>query len=151
MSQSLSQIYVHIVFRVKNNKIKILKEHISEMSKFMGGVIKKTGSIPIEINGMPDHMHILCSMSKNIALAKLVEEIKRSSSRWIKTKNSVYKSFAWQGGYAAFSVSASVKNRTVNYIRNQEAHHRKKIYREEVSTFLKMYETEFNEAYFFED
>jgi putative transposase len=76
-------------------------------------------------NGVGDHVHILCIMSKNIPLAKLVEEIKRYSIRWIKTKNPYYKTFAWQGGYGTFSVSPSVLDKTIKYIEKQEEHHKK--------------------------
>ena len=75
------------------------------------------------INGVEDHIHILCIMSKNIALAKFVEEIKRHSSRWIKTKGDHYTKFAWQGGYGGFSVGPSLHDKTKQYIKNQENHH----------------------------
>ena len=93
MAQSLSKLYVHIIFHVKST-------------------FKQNDSIPIVINGVGDHVHILCIMSKNIALAKLVEEIKKNSSRWIKTKNRYYQNFGWQGGYTGFSVSQSVHDYT---------------------------------------
>ena len=113
----------------------------------MGAIIKDNDSTPIIINGVEDHVHVLCIMSKNIALAKLVEEIKRHSSRWIKTKGLRYENFAWQGGYAGFSVSPSIIGRTKKYITNQEEHHRKKTFRDEYMDFLKEYEVDFNEDY----
>ena len=97
----------------------------------MGSIIKENESIPILINGVEDHVHILCVMSKNIALAKLVEEIKRNSSRWIKTKHTHYSTFAWQGGYGGFSISPSLHNKTKHYIQNQEQHHKKMTFKEE--------------------
>jgi Fe-S cluster assembly iron-binding protein IscA len=90
-------------------------------------------------------------MSKNIALAKLVEEIKRHSSRWIKTKGVSYLKFAWQGGYAGFSVSSSLHDKTKEYIENQEAHHRKLSIKEEYLLFLKEYEIDYNEEYLLND
>lgn len=93
MSLSLTKMYVHIVFHVKNNRLKIRKEEKNELYAYMGSIIKDNQSIPIIINGVEDHVHILCILSKNIALSKLVEEIKRHSSRWIKTKDSYYKTF----------------------------------------------------------
>ncbi|WP_240925047.1 transposase [Maribellus sediminis] len=80
----------------------IRNEERDEMFAYMGAIIKDNDSIPILINGVKDHVHILCVMSKNIALSKLVEEIKRHSSRWIKTKGRHYLNFSWQGGYAGF-------------------------------------------------
>ena len=105
MSQSLSKLYVHIVFHIKNKKIIMREKEQDSLYAYMGSIIKDNQSIPIIINGVEDHVHILCILSKNVALAKLVEEIKRHSSRWIKTQHNYYKTFAWQGGYGGFSVS----------------------------------------------
>ena len=151
MSQSLSKLYVHIVFHVKNNRIKMRKQEQSELYAYIGSIIKDNESIPIEINGVEDHIHILCVMSKNIALAKLVEEIKRHSSRWIKTKDKHYDHFAWQGGYGAFSVSQSIHDVTKRYIQNQEEHHKKRTFKEEYLLFLKEYGIEYNEDYLWSD
>ncbi|MUP37668.1 transposase [Labilibaculum euxinus] len=151
MAQSLSKLFVHIIFHVKNNTIKIRKENRKELYAYIGALIKDNDSIPIIINGVEDHVHVLCVMSKNIALAKLVEEIKRHSSRWIKTKGSNYSKFAWQGGYIGFSVSSSVHDKTKQYIENQEEHHRKLTFRDEYLLFLKEYGIEYNEEYLWRD
>jgi hypothetical protein len=90
-------------------------------------------------------------MSKNIALAKLVEEIKGNSSRWIKTFNLYYENFAWQGGYGGFSVSPSLHDKTKRYIENQEEHHKKMSFQGEYLMFLKEYEIEYNEQYLWTD
>ena len=90
-------------------------------------------------------------MSKNIALSKLVEEIKRHSSRWIKTMDEYYASFAWQGGYGGFSVSPSVHDRTKRYIENQEEHHRKKTFKEEYQLFLDEYGIDYDDKYVWND
>ena len=103
------------------------------------------------INGIEDHLHILCIMSKNIALAKLLEEIKRHSSRWIKTKDSYYNNFAWQGGYGGFSVSPSLHEKTKRYIENHKTHHKKMSFKEEYLLFLKEYGIEYNEEYLWRD
>ena len=151
MSQSLSKLYVHIVFHTKNNIFKIRKQDKQELYAYMGSIIKDNGSIPILINGVEDHVHILCVLSKNIALAKLVEEIKRHSSRWIKTKDSYYANFSWQGGYAGFSVSPSLHDKTKRYIENQEKHHKKLTFKEEYLLFLKEYKIDFDEKYLWTD
>ena len=114
----------------------------------MGSIIKDNDSIPILINGVPDHVHILCVMSKNIALAKLLEEIKGQSSRWIKTLDPQYRFFAWQGGYAGFSISQCLKDNTIQYIKNQEEHHKKVDYKEEMIRFMKEYGIEYDNRYF---
>lgn len=90
-------------------------------------------------------------MSKNIALAKLVEDIKRHSSRWIKTKDPHYKTFSWQAGYGAFSVSPSLHDKTKQYILNQEVHHKKMTFKEEYLLFLKEYGIDYKEEYLWRD
>ena len=151
MSQSLSKLYVHIIFHIKYTSVPIRKSTANELYAYIGTLIKNQNSIPILINGVEDHIHILCVMSKNIALSNLVEKIKSNSSRWIKTKDIYYKNFAWQGGYAGFSVSASVHDKTKEYIRNQEEHHKKKTFQEEYIMFLKEYGIEYDEKYLWTD
>ncbi|PKQ67780.1 transposase [Labilibaculum manganireducens] len=151
MSQSLSQIYVHIVFHIKNTSVDIRQCDKEHLYAYMGSVINSNQSIPILINGTENHVHILCVLSKNIAVAKLVENIKRHSSRWIKTLDDYYLDFAWQGGYGAFSVSPSVHDRTVKYIANQEEHHKTQTFKDEHIRFLKMYNVEYDERYLWND
>ncbi|RCW30408.1 IS200/IS605 family transposase [Marinilabilia salmonicolor] len=151
MPQSLSQLYVHIVFHVKNRNCLLRKQEEDHLYAYIGAVIKDNGSIPFEINGVEDHIHILCSMSKNISLARLVEEIKRHSSRWIKGKDNYYSKFAWQGGYGGFSVSPSLYEKTKRYIQNQENHHRKTSFKEEYLLFLKEYRVDFDADYLWTD
>ena len=151
MSQSLSKLYIHLIFHIKNNSVTIRNEDKKELFAYMGAIIKDNDSIPILINGTNDHIHILCVMSKNIALAKLIEEIKRHSSRWIKTVDQHYKQFAWQGGYAGFSVSQSLHDKTRHYIEIQEEHHKKMTFKEELFAFLKEYGIDYNEQYLWTD
>ena len=151
MAQSLSKLYLHIIFHIKSNSCPIRKPDKDELFAYMGSIIKDNESIPILINGVEDHVHILCVISKNIALAKLVEEIKRHSSRWIKTRDKYYTHFAWQGGYGGFSVSPSLHNKTKNYIAKQEEHHKKMSFKEEYIFFLKEYGIDYNEQYLWTD
>lgn len=151
MSQSLSKLYVHLIFHIKDSLVPIINEDKIDLYAYIGSIIKDNSSIPIIINGTSDHVHILCVISKNIALAKLIEEIKRHSSRWIKTRGTHYKQFAWQGGYAGFSVSQSLHEKTKNYILNQEEHHKKLTFKEELIAFLKEYGIEYDERYLWTD
>ncbi len=151
MPQSLSKLFVHLVFHIKNKKFTIGKEVKPDFYAYLGAVIKDNASIPIIINGTHDHVHVLCIMSKTITLAKLAEEIKRHSSRWIKTRGQQYKGFAWQGGYAGFSVSPSLHDKTKDYIMNQEKHHKKMTFKEELIMFLKEYGIDYNEKYLWDD
>ena len=147
MSQSLSKLFIHIIFHIKKSSCIIRAKDTKELYAYMASCIKTSQSIPIVINGVGDHIHILCVMSKNIALAKLVEDIKRNSSRWIKTKDLYYKNFAWQGGYAGFSVSSSTYDKTKLYIQNQEEHHKKMLFKDEYVLFLREYGVDYDEKY----
>jgi REP element-mobilizing transposase RayT len=151
MSQSLSKLYTHIVFHIKTTSVKIRANEKSELYTYIGSIIKDRQSIPIIINGVEDHIHILCVLSKNVALADFLEDIKKYSSRWIKTKDDYYKGFAWQGGYGAFSVSPSLHDKTKKYIENQEEHHKKRTFKDEYLLFLKEYGIEYDEKYLWTD
>ena len=147
MSQSLSKLYVHIIFHVKNNDVLIRLETEAELYAYMGGIIKQNASVPIKINGTGNHIHILSTMSKNCSLANFVEAIKKNSSRWIKTKGEYYHDFAWQGGYAGYSVSQSMVETVKNYIERQKEHHETVPFQEEYVQFLQKNDVEFNELY----
>jgi REP element-mobilizing transposase RayT len=119
----------------------------NEFYAYFGGILKQNKCVPIAINGIENHVHILCIMSKNIALADLFEELKRNSSCWIKTKGYDYSHFAWQGGYGGFSVSQSKVEVVRRYIENQKEHHKTESFEEEYIRFLKEYGIDYNEDY----
>ena len=147
MAQSLSKLYVHIVFHIKNHDVVIRSEDETELYAYIGGVIKANDAFPIKINGTENHIHILTTMSKNLSLAKFVEEIKRNSSRWIKNKGEHYQTFAWQGGYAGYSVSQSKLSVVEKYIDNQKEHHKTIAFKDEYVKFLREYNVDFDEKY----
>ncbi|MEA1896232.1 MAG: IS200/IS605 family transposase [Bacteroidota bacterium] len=147
MAQSLSQLYTHVVFSTKKHFPFIKSEIEAELYAYIGGTIKKIGGIPFMINGMDDHIHIFSTLPRTVALSKLVEDIKRNSSRWIKTKGGAYRNFAWQNGYAGFSVSSSKKDTIVRYIANQKEHHKVVSYKEEVLKFLQENNINYDERY----
>ena len=147
MAQSLAKIYVHLVFRTKNGFPFISDKIENELFAYIGGIIKISKGIPFLINGTKDHIHILSSLPKTMALSKFIEEIKRNSSRWIKTKGVEFSKFGWQNGYGAFSVSSSKKDVVVKYISNQKEHHKKMSFKEEYLSFLKEYELNYDEMY----
>jgi REP element-mobilizing transposase RayT len=151
MSQSLTKIYVHIIFSTKNRHPFLKDNEIrEELFKYIAKILIEKQSFPLIVNGVEDHIHILCNLSKNISLAELVAAIKRSSSLWIKTKSHDYSKFYWQTGYAAFSVSDSVKEVTQNYISNQVEHHKKRTFKEELIDFFQKYDIEYDEKYIWE-
>lgn len=147
MSQSLSKLYIHIIFHIKNKMCFIKPEDEKDLYAYIGGVLKISKSIPVNINGTEDHVHILCIMSKNISLADLLEDIKRNSSRWIKTRGPHYQDFAWQGGYAGYSVSQSKVEIVERYVENQKEHHQHQTFKEEYIQFLKENGIDYKEEY----
>ena len=151
MGQSLSQVYIHITFRTKNNQTRIDKDVSAHLHEYIAGICKALDCPALKIGGVADHIHILCRLSKKVTQAKLVEEIKKSSSRWIKTIGSKYANFYWQDGYGLFSVNPSEIEVVTNYIKNQEEHHRNKTFKEELIAFLKKYGVEYDERYLFDE
>jgi REP element-mobilizing transposase RayT len=117
MPQSLVQNYIHIVFSTKHRKVLIDSSIENELYSYIGGICKNLESNPLIVGGHRNHVHILCSLSRKIALMKLVEEIKSPSSKWIKTKSKKYHNFYWQNGYGGFSVHESQVNNVIEYIR----------------------------------
>lgn len=147
MPQSFDQLYVHLIFSTKHREHLISADIQSELYAYIGGVIKNIGCIPIQIGGTSDHIHILCTLSKKITLIKLLEEVKRSSSRWIKTKGDVYSNFYWQDGYGAFSIGHIQTQDVIKYIAEQDNHHQKISFQDEYRQFLKKYKIEYDERY----
>ena len=151
MSQSLCKIYLHIIFHVKTTSPQIADEHLERVHSYIGQLVNTTGCHVIRVGGIGDHVHIVCLLSKSESVAHLVEEVKRNSSRWIKSVSPLYKFFAWQGGYAAFSVSQSVVDKTVEYVSSQREHHLKQSFRDEYLTCLKLYNVDYDGRYVFTD
>jgi len=147
MGQSLVKNYIHIVFSTKHRKPLIRQSIEPELHSYLSGICNKLGCQVIKVGGFTDHIHILCLLSKKIALVKLLEELKSNSSKWIKTKGDDYTNFYWQDGYGAFSVNPSEVGIVINYIVNQKEHHSKKTFQDEYKAFLKKYEVEFDERY----
>ncbi|MHB2154919.1 IS200/IS605 family transposase [Calditrichota bacterium GD2] len=147
MSQSLSKIILHIIFSTKNRYPFLNKKIRHEMHQYLALMCKNFGCFPHKINGTSDHVHIVCELSRTITACKLIEEIKTSSSKWIKTKGSIYQKFHWQKGYGVFSIGMSQLQTVVHYIEKQEELHGKKTYQEEFIGFLKKYQIEYDERY----
>jgi putative transposase len=147
MPQSLSLNYVHIVFSTKHRKPTIKPEIQDDLYAYIAGICKNLESPILKIGGIEDHIHILLVLSRKIALMKLIEEIKKTSSKWMKTKGDDYQNFYWQDGYGAFSVSPKHIDSVKNYIENQEEHHKKGDFKEEFLKFLEQYGIEYDERY----
>lgn len=151
MSQSLSKIYLHLIFHIKTTSPTVNEEDIPRLHAYIGQLVNTTGCSILRVGGTNNHVHALVMMSPTVATAHLVEEMKRNSSRWIKTLSPAYEKFAWQAGYAAFSVSQSVVDKTLEYIANQAEHHKRHSFREEYLEFLRIYKVEYDERYVLSD
>jgi putative transposase len=147
MPQSLVKNYIHIVFSTKH-RFPFIDESIEdELFKYLGGICRERECYPLRIGGYKDHVHILCILSRKIALMKLIEELKSHSSKWIKDKNKNFHNFYWQRGYGGFSVNPMQTGVVENYILNQKYHHKIKTYQEEYLTFLIKYNIEYDGRY----
>ena len=151
MSQSLSQIWVHIIFSTKN-RYPFLKD-LSVRTRtynYMGAVCANLKCKVIAINGVEDHVHLLISLHKNISISELVEEVKKSSSKWVKSlgnQDNDLSKFYWQSGYGAFSVSQSNLEAVRKYVVNQIKHHAKQGFQDEFREFLIKYAVAYKEEY----
>jgi REP element-mobilizing transposase RayT len=144
MGQSLVKNYVHIVFSTKNREAFILPEYEQALYAYVGGLCKQHNCDVLAIGGHLDHIHILCLLSKTMALSKLMEVVKSNSSKWMKFK---HHNFYWQNGYGAFSVNPTETEHVVSYIQNQHAHHTHRSFQEEFRYFLQKYQIEYDERY----
>ena len=147
MPQSLAYNYIHLVFSTKYREHTILPEIEPKLYAYIAGICKNLESPALQIGGITDHIHILFVLSKKITLIAFVEEIKKRSSKWIKTQGTQYHNFYWQGGYGAFSVSPKQVDTVKYYIANQKEHHQKKTFQHEYLAFLKEYNVEYDERY----
>jgi len=147
MPQSLSRVYVHIIFSTKNHLNKIDNQIAPVLFEYIGGICKQMECNPVIVGGYRNHIHILCLLSRKVAQMKLLENVKKSSSKWVKTKGEKYSDFYWQDGYGIFSVNPAEVDIVTRYIRNQEEHHKKKDFKGEFRTFLKKYNVPYDERY----
>jgi putative transposase len=147
MSQSLSDIILHIVFSTKNRQPWIQLSIEEELYRYICGVCRNLSCPIIKINGVEDHIHILLQLGRTRSLSELVSEIKSSSSRWIKTKGATYSDFAWQGGYGVFSVSRPNLDGAMNYLSSQKEHHKTVTFKEELLAMLQRAQIAFDEKH----
>lgn len=148
MPQSLSAVYIHLVFSTKGRRPFLRdRERREALHAYLGGISKTLDCPPIIIGGTEDHAHILARFGRTITQADWVKELKRVANLWLKEQSSAYADFQWQGGYADFSVSQSNLERVRSYIANQEAHHRKLNFQDELRSLLKKHNVDWDERY----
>src|SRR5262249_12259239 len=148
MPQSLANVLLHIVFSTKNRAPFLQDPGIrEEMNGYMVGTLMAIECPSLIVRTVDDHLHCLCQLSRTMSIAKLVEEMKVESSSWAKKQAQALRDFHWQAGYGAFSVSQSNVGQVRTYIANQDEHHRKMTYQDELRILLKRHEIEFDERY----
>lgn len=147
MAQTLVSLYVHIIFSTKH-RVNILQPEVeADLFAYMGGIANNNKSKLLAAGGTANHVHLLASLSKNIALSELVGDIKRDSSVWIKDQGLRYSKFHWQDGYGAFSVGYTQLNVVKKYIARQKEHHARVSFEDEFRYFLKKYNVEYDERF----
>ena len=143
----MAKIILHLVFSTKNRNRWIGDSVRPALFAYLAGACKAAGSRIYRVGGTEDHVHIACTLPRTLALSKLMEEIKKSSSAWIKKQDDSFKFFAWQSGYGAFSLGKSQLPQLLGYIDNQDEHHRSRTFKEEFQDLLNRYNIEHDKRY----
>ena len=151
MANTYTQLYFHIVFAVKGRSNYISEQWKDELYKYISGIIANKDQKLMIVNGVPNHIHLLIGTKPNCNLSDLIRDIKANSSKWINEKKFTNFHFEWQTGFGAFTVSQSGVPNVIEYIKNQEEHHRKKTFKEEYVEFLKAYQIDFKDEYLFDE
>ena len=147
MPQSLSAVYIHLVFSTKERRPYLQDATIRRaLHAYLGGISKRLDCPPIKVGGVDDHVHLLARFGRTLSQAEWVKELKRVSNLWLKTEGGL-SHFGWQGGYADFSVSASNLERVKKYIENQDRHHHRISFQDEVRRLLTKHDLKWDERY----
>lgn len=148
MAQSLARLWTHLIFSTKNRSPFLSDKVIrADMHGYLAKVLREYDCETLIVGGVEDHAHALFALSRKYAIATIVKEIKRTSSKWVKEISPRLGTFHWQSGYGAFSVSQSNLDEVVRYIERQEEHHRRVTFQDEYRAFLKAYEIDYDERY----
>ncbi len=146
MPQSLSQVLLHLIFSTKNRLDMIPLEVETDLYAYIASVCRRNGCDAFRVGGTINHIHIACNLGRTITIAHLIEKVKSSSSTWMKKDKGCH-DFAWQAGYAAFSLGHSQRDQIVRYIERQREHHQGGDYKEEIMAFLKRYDVQYDEHF----
>ena len=147
MPHAFTNLLTHIIFSAKDRAPLMGPEVRARLFEYMGGIVRELGGKALSINGAPDHVHLLLWLPATVALSDAMRLLKTNSSRWVRESGLSRRPFAWQNGYAAFSVSQSAASEVQRYIANQEEHHRKVSFKEELLAYLKKHGIEYDERY----
>jgi REP element-mobilizing transposase RayT len=145
MPHSLASLLIHAIFSTKNRAPDLSPEIAGRLFPYMGGIVREREGVPLIINGPADHVHLLVSVPTTESVAELLRVVKTNSSRWVHERFPSHKQFAWQAGYAAFTVSASRSDDVTQYIAGQRQHHRRVSFQEEFRKLLQKHGIAYDE------
>ena len=149
MPNTYTQIQIHFIFAVNNRESAIMPEWKESLYKYITGIVKNRGQYPLAIGGWLDHVHLFVRINPNINSSDLMAEVKRSSSKWINENRFTLGRFSWQEGFGAFSYAHSQVQNVIQYILNQEEHHRNRTFLEEYTSLLKHFKIDYDERFIF--
>lgn len=147
MPQSLSKVIVHIIFSTKNREPWLDTNVRPRMHAYLATMCRDLAIEFVHVGGVADHVHIVTTLPRTVSQAQLIEEIKKTSSKWIKTVDTRYRAFAWQRGYGAFSVNPNQIESLLKYVNSQQEHHRTRTFQEEYRELLRKHGIDFDERY----
>jgi putative transposase len=147
MPQSLSNVLLHIVFSTKDRQPWLDRGVRPRMHAYLSTICRDLGADFVHAGGLSDHAHVVTALPRTVSQAKMIEEIKKKSSKWMKGLDSRYRGFFWQRGYAAFSVSASQLKAVLAYVDGQREHHQTRTFQEEYRELLRKHRVDFDERY----
>ncbi|MEZ4897152.1 MAG: IS200/IS605 family transposase [Saprospiraceae bacterium] len=150
MANTYTQIHIQTVFAVKNRRAMIQSEWKDELYKYMTGIIQNDNHKLLQINGMPDHVHVFFGMRPTQSLSDLMKKLKGESSAWINKRGFCQTKFSWQEGFGAFSYAPSQVPQVIRYIKNQEEHHRNKKFIEEYVELLNEFQIDYQRHFIFD-
>jgi REP element-mobilizing transposase RayT len=150
MPQSFASLHNHIIVSTKNRVAAISPDLQPRLYEYLGGILRAQDGVLLAAGGMPDHVHLLVGLTKEMAVAEAVRLLKSNSSKWIHETFTEHSKFAWQAGYGAFTVSYSNRHQVRKYIAGQVEHHRTRTFQEEFVAFLKRHHIEYDERYLWE-
>ena len=139
MANTYTQIHLHLIFAVQNRRSLIQNSWKYRLYEYITGIVQQNTHKMIIINGMPDHLHVVIGMRPIQSLSDLMQDIKGNSSKWINDNKLAARKFTWQEGYGAFSYNKSQLPKLIEYVRNQEEHHKKMSFQEEYEDFIKKF------------
>lgn len=147
MASTLTNLIYHVVFSTKGREPMIVPSVREELYRYIGGIVKNEGGISLQIGGIPDHLHLVVKLKPTHELSKVMQKIKGNSSKWVNMQRKLKNRFAWQDGYGAFTVSESQVPVVVRYVTEQETHHRKYSFKDELTQILELHHIDYEERY----